>query len=50
MTSHFATDLDIRMKDPRYKQYQSELLKKRAEAIRAKYELPNAETANGNHG
>jgi hypothetical protein len=35
--SHFAADLDIRMKDPRYRIYQASLLLKRVEQIKKKY-------------
>jgi hypothetical protein len=35
--SHFAVDLDIRTKDPRYATYQASLLLKRANQIREKY-------------
>jgi hypothetical protein len=34
--SHFANDLDIRTKDPRYAVYQTSLLLKRAKQIRDK--------------
>jgi hypothetical protein len=38
--SHFAVDVDIRTKDPRYATYQVSLLLKRAKQIREKYDAP----------
>jgi hypothetical protein len=35
--SHFAADLDVRSKDPRYKTYQVSLLLKRVKQIKEKY-------------
>ena len=37
--SHYAADLDIRVKDPRYARYQSELLARRVEEIREKFQI-----------
>ncbi len=38
--SHFAVDVDIRTKDPRYATYQVSQLLKRAKQIREKYHAP----------
>ena len=38
--SHFAVDLDIRQKDPRYKAYQFTRLLERVQQIKAKYGVP----------
>ena len=40
--SHYAADLDIRVRDPRYAKYQIELLARRVEEIREKFQIDEA--------
>lgn len=43
--SHYAADLDIRVRDPRYAKYQFELLARRVEEIREKFQIDEDFTA-----
>ena len=40
--SHYAADVDIRVRDPRYAKYQVELLARRVEEIREKFQIDEA--------